>query len=309
MSGADEPGADKTGAEAGPGPLSWEVICAEAVDRLAARGFAAAPREVDWILEVVAGIAPGDRSGRAELATSRRLARFDAMVERRLGGEPLQYVLGSWSFRQLDLMVDRRVLIPRPETEVVAGLALAEIDRVVQAVGADRDRRVPVVDLGTGSGAIGLALAYERPTVDVWLTDNSAESLAVARANLAGIGRPAVRVQVAEGDWFDALPDELAGAVGVVVSNPPYVAAGEDLPAEVRDWEPPAALVSGPSGMECFEAIVGPARRWLRPGGALVVEHAPHQAEALAQLARRAGFSDVGVHPDLSGRPRALVAR
>ncbi len=143
----------------------------------------------------------------------------DEMVARRAKGEPLQYVLGRWGFRTLDLMVDRRVLIPRPETEVVAGLAIDALP--TSGV---------LVDLGTGSGAIALSAAAERwPDVEVWATDASAEALAVARANLAGLGRRGAVVRLVEGDWFVALPHELRGHVDVLVSNPPYVAATDPL--------------------------------------------------------------------------------
>jgi release factor glutamine methyltransferase len=224
------------------------------------------------------------------------------MVARRVAGEPLQYVLGEWAFRTLDVMVDRRVLIPRPETEIVAGHAIAELDRV----GADDP---VVVDLGTGSGVIGLAIAVERPRTRVWLADISTDALAVARANLAGIGRAATNVTIAEGSWFDALPTTLQGQLHVVVSNPPYIAADEDLPASVREWEPSGALVSGPSGREALDELVDEAGRWLVAGGALVLELAPAQAHEVAAQARAQGYVDVEVHPDLTGRDRVVVAR
>jgi release factor glutamine methyltransferase len=238
------------------------------------------------------------------------------MVERRRTGEPLQYVLGSWQFRGIDVMVDRRVLIPRPETEVVAQVAIDEL----VARGARLGRTDPwaagitefaVADLGTGSGAIALALAAELPDAAVWATDVSEDALAVARANLSSIGTAATRVRVVEGRWFDALPIELRGGLRLVVSNPPYVTAAEhpELPADVREHEPYGALVSGESGLEDLAHLVTNAGEWLEPGGALVLELAPHQADPMAARARDAGFADVEVRPDLSGRPRALVAR
>ena len=222
------------------------------------------------------------------------------MLARREQGEPLQYVVGRWGFRRLDLFVDRRVLIPRPETEVVVEEALVEARRL----GART-----AVDLGTGSGAIALSLAVEDVELRVWATDASADAVAVARANTAGLGRPGGRVTVVEGSWFDPLPDELRGVVDLVVSNPPYVAADEELPAEVADWEPAAALVAGPTGLEAVEAITAEAPVWLGRPGALVVEIAPHQAPDAAALARRSGFTDVEIRPDLTGRDRVLVAR
>jgi release factor glutamine methyltransferase len=229
--------------------------------------------------------------------TERAVAHFDAMVARRAMGEPLQYVVGAWGFRTLDLLVDARVLIPRPETESV-------VQAAIDAVGARRP--LTAVDLGTGSGAIALSLAVELGA-EVWATDESADALAVARANVAGRGVTTLRL--CEGDWYGALPSDLRGRVDLIVSNPPYVAAGDELPAVVRDWEPVDALVAGPTGLEDIERIVRDAPAWLARRGVLVVELAPHQADAVAQLARDAGFHTVDVRPDLAGRPRALVAR
>lgn len=243
--------------------------------------------------------------------TKREIAHFDRMLDRRAAGEPLQYVLGSWAFRHLDLFLDRRVLIPRPETEIVAEVALRELDRAVAArraaEGADTVGRA--LDLGTGSGAIALSIAAERGGVEVWATDASADALDIARANLVGIGRHASRVRLAHGDWFDALDDALAGTFDLVVSNPPYVAADEELPALVRDWEPASALVPGPTGLEAYEVIVPGARRWLRAHGALVLEIGAAQAGALRALGERHGYAHVEVHRDLAGRDRAVVLR
>jgi release factor glutamine methyltransferase len=155
---------------------------------------------------------------------------------------------------------------------------------------------------------IALSLAVERPRLSVWATDASADALDVARANLAGIGRAAARVRLEHGDWFDALPRELAGTIDVVVANPPYVAADDPLPAEVSDWEPGDALVSGPSGLEAVERILASAPSWLQPSGAIVLEIGDHQDEPARELAAQ-HFASVDVRPDLTGRPRALVAR
>ena len=227
---------------------------------------------------------------------------FDEMVARRSRGEPLQYVLGQWSFRTLELRVDDRVLIPRPETETVVDVAIGELAALAL------DRSPVIADLGTGSGAIALSIAVEVPGAQVYATDRSGDALAVARANLAGVGgHAATRVQMFEGSWFDALPSGVA--FDLIVSNPPYVAVSDDLPREVADWEPTGALIAGPDGTEAVFAIVDAAPPWLSTPGVLVVEIAPHQAEAVAARARAAGFADVRVAPDLTGRPRALVAR
>ena len=182
------------------------------------------------------------------------------------------------------------------------------------SIGSRPSRRGPprtlvVVDLGTGSGAIGLSIAAERQAVDVWLTDRSDDALAVARANLAGLGRAGTRVRVSQGSWFDALPAELEGAVDLLVSNPPYVASDDDLPEVVRAWEPSTALFAGPDGLDDIRALISGAPRWLHDGGALVLELAPSQAPTATALAVDAGFADVTVEPDLSGRLRCLVAR
>jgi release factor glutamine methyltransferase len=243
-------------------------------------------------------------AGLDEPVTTRALAFFDSMVERRALGEPLQYVIGAWGFRSLDLYVDRRVLIPRPETEQVVEVALAEM-RMLRS----EPKRPLVIDLGTGSGAIALSIAVEVPTAQVWATDRSADALAVARANLAGIGRAGARVRLEEGSWFEALPKLVQGRVDLVVSNPPYVADSEVLPEEVADWEPTGALFSGPTGLESVTEILDAAPAWLARPGVCVIEIAPHQADAAVRLAYDAGFSDVDIRPDLAGRPRALVAR
>ena len=227
--------------------------------------------------------------------------RFRAMAERRLAGEPLQYVLGRWGFRRLDLLVDRRVLIPRPETEWV----------VEQALGClPADGEVVVVDLGTGSGAIGLSIADERwPRARVVLTDVSSDAIAVARANLAGLGRRGTRVELHEGSWWDAVPSDLRGEVDLVVSNPPYVAPADPLPSEVADWEPTSALVPGPTGLEAIEEVLAGAADWLRPGGWVVVEVGETQAAAVLALAAAGGLVDAETRPDLTGRDRMVLAR
>jgi release factor glutamine methyltransferase len=245
--------------------------------------------------------------GLDELATQRGVHFFDLMLERRMQGEPLQYVLGSWGFRYLDLLVDSRVLIPRPETESVVEFALAELDAMRSAA---EGRSLVAVDLGTGSGAIGLSLAFERERVDVWLTDVSDAALAVARANLAGLGRAGTRVTIATaGEWFAALPMDLRGSIDLIISNPPYVAEGDELPAVVRDWEPASALFAGPDGLDDLRVIVAEAPEWLAPAGSLIVELAPDQARAFAALGRDVGFDGVEIRKDLTGRDRAVICR
>lgn len=240
-----------------------------------------------------------------EAATERTVAHLDAMLARLRGGEPLQYVLGHWSFRRLDLLVDRRVLIPRPETEVVAGVAI-DLARTLP-------RPVRCVDLGTGSGAIGLSLLAELPrgSAEVWLTDLSADALDVARANAAGLGVAGGGARFAQGRWFGALPDELRGTLGVVVSNPPYVATDDpELDSSVRDWEPPMALFGGGAdGSAELAEISAAAVQWLCGGGWLVLEIGARQGVVARELMLRAGFEQVEVRPDPAGLDRIAIGQ
>lgn len=296
---------------------TWRELRDEAAARLESVGGDAAGAEARWIVMEASGATPEEWFElEAEPVTVLAAHRVDTMIERRLAGEPLQYVLGSWSFLGLDLMVDRRVLIPRPETELVAQVAIDELVRLGARTGKSDPwaaglTTYSVADLGTGSGALALALVTALPDAAVWATDTSADALAVARANVASLGSPAARVRLVEGDWFDALPIELHGELRLVVSNPPYIAAHEvdALPTEVIAHEPVDALVSGATGLECLERIIGDAVAWLEPEGVLVCEIAPHQADVVITLALDAGFGHAEVRRDLAARDRVLTAR
>ncbi len=278
--------------------MTWRVLwqqLADEVGRPPAR----------WLCETASGcdgaefLAELDRP-----ATARMVAHLDSMVVRLRAGEPLQYVLGRWGFRRLDLMVDRRVLIPRPETEEVVETAVRLM--------ADRAGVLRAADLGCGSGAIGLSLAAELPVdrTEVWLTDASTDALDVARANAAGLGRAAVNVRFAAGSWYDALPADLAGGFDLLVSNPPYVAdEAADLEAIVRDHEPALALFGGPDGLDALRVVVAGAPHWLRPGGWLVCEIGSSQAAAVRALAGDAGLGEVEIRADAAGLDRIAVAR
>ena len=290
------------------GTVSWSELATEATGRLAACGVDRPEHEATLICQQASGFDPTEwlTSG-SELATVRGVAAFDRMLLRREKGEPLQYVLGAWGFRTLDVMVDHRTLIPRPETEQVAQAALDEL-ATLRTV---HPTPLTAADLGTGSGVIALSLLVESRVgeLSMWATDVSEEVVAVARANLTGVGRKAAHMRIAVGSWFEALPDELAGELALVVSNPPYVAESDPLPAEVSDWEPRLALVPGPTGLEAIEHIVREAPRWLTTPGSLVVEIGETQGAAATELADTAGFATATVLCDLAGRDRILVAR
>jgi release factor glutamine methyltransferase len=241
---------------------------------------------------------PTAHRDRALLPTELQAVR--AAARRYQQGQPLQYAIGYATFRHLDLAVDQRVLIPRPETELLVDTVLA----------AQRGGKGTVVDVGTGSGAIALALAAEGGFEEVIGIDVSSDALAVARANLAAI--PADRrdrVTFLEGD----LLAPVAGRhVEAVVSNPPYISPAEldSLPRLVRDWEPHLALFAADDGMAAIRALVPQAAAVLRPGGLLALEVDARRAHLAAEaVSADARFTDVEQRPDLTGRPRFVVAR
>jgi release factor glutamine methyltransferase len=221
-------------------------------------------------------------------------AAFDANIVRREQREPLAYILGEWGFRRLTLKTDRRALIPRPETEIVVERALEHIR------GLDEPK---VLDVGTGTGAIALAIADEVPTALVTALDVSHDALALARENLDLTGING-RVRLVEHDLTSGLGD---AEFDLVVSNPPYVEPDElpGLQPEVRDWEPHIALVA--SG--ATEKLAHAATEALRPGGWLVLETAANAGERVERLLSEIGFHDVTITPDLAGRDRVAEGR
>ena len=275
--------------------LTLRELWANTTDVLAAR------HEARWLCEVATSLDGAEFDAALDdPVTERMVGHLDSMVARYRAGEPLQYVLGRWGFRHLDLAIDRRVLIPRPETELVAEVALELAGRV-------ESPRL-VADLGTGSGAIGLSLAVELPLdgTEVWITDSNADALAVARSNLAGIGPAARNVLAAEGDWFDALPVDRR--FDVIVSNPPYVAdRAPELDASVRDWEPERALLAGPDGLDDLRIIIDRAPDHLTGEGWLVLEIGADQGGAVRSLMEVTGYRDVQITRDFSGHDRIAI--
>lgn len=221
--------------------------------------------------------------------------RTAALIRLRQTGVPLQYLEGFVEFGPVRLAVDHRALIPRPETEQLWELVTRLVPASLPSV---------IVDLGTGSGALALALAHSYPQAEVVATDISPRALDLARENVSINRWAGGRVEMREGDLFEALPSCLRGEVDVLVSNPPYVAEAEwpHLPAEVRA-EPHAALVAGPRGTEILERVAADVSEWLRPSGTVAVEIGETQA-AEVQEAFRAGGIDARIHHDLAGRPR-----
>jgi release factor glutamine methyltransferase len=255
-------------------------------------------REATWICEHAAAQGVEGVAQRAR-----------GLAQRRAQGEPLQYVLGTWPFRDLELEVGSEALIPRPETEQVVEIAL----------GRWREHRpgqgdVVLVDLGTGSGAIGLSMAHElaaESPVTLWLTDRSRDALGLARRNAE---RLKIEASFGEGSWFEALDDGLIGGVHLLVVNPPYV------PIELVDrldpvlaHEPPEALYAergtqGAPGFSDVESVLRGAPRWLAPGGIIVLEMGENQVEVAVELAWELGFVDVRGFCDLAAKPRGVVA-
>ncbi|CAN4280453.1 peptide chain release factor N(5)-glutamine methyltransferase [Pseudoxanthomonas sp. LjRoot125] len=223
-------------------------------------------------------------------------AAFEALLARRVAGEPVAYLVGHRGFWTLDLQVSPATLIPRPETERLVELALERLPA---------DRPLRIADLGTGTGAIALSLASERPQAQVVATDFSADALAVARAN--GVSNAIANVEFRHGSWWAPLQGE---RFHLVASNPPYIAEGDaHLAQGDLRFEPPTALSSGADGLEAIREIVGDASTHLMPGGWLLLEHGWDQGAAIRALMTAAGFFDVATETDLEQRDRVTLGR
>ena len=230
------------------------------------------------------------------------LDRYRPLLKRRAKREPLQYILGRAAFRELDLEVDGRVLIPRPETEIL-------LDEVLEWAGVHAGTQARGLDLGTGSGAIALSLVLEGPFELVVATDNSKAALEVARRNAEVTGL-SEKLDFRLGSYFEPISE--AEVFDLVVSNPPYVAEGEapSLPPEVREWEPGAALFAGPDGLAALRVIVAGAAPRLRQGGLLALEVGLGQAGPVVAMLEETGeYVDSCVRRDLTGRERIVLSR
>lgn len=265
---------------------------------LTAAGVPSPSVDAEWLMRHATGWS------RAQLLTRDRepfppqaLETVQSLAQRRARREPLQLILGTVGFRYLELDVRAGVFIPRPETEVLAGEAIARLP----AGGV-------VVEPCTGTGAIACAVAAEADPATVVATDASPAAVALARDNAA---RCAVDVTVRQGDLLDPVDLRLRGRVDVLVANPPYVAIGEvaDLEPEVARWDPHGALVAGPTGHEVSDRLIAAARQWLAPAGWLLLEVAETRAPAVAARATAAGLVDARVARDLAGRDRIVAAR
>lgn len=221
-------------------------------------------------------------------------AEFDALLKRRLAGEPIAYILGEREFYGLNFRVTPAVLIPRPETELLVALALERLPK-----------QGHMLDLGTGSGAIALAIAHTRPDAEVWASDVSAEALAVARENSQNMGLQ--NVHCIESDWFLDIP---AKYYDLIVSNPPYIASG-DPHLEQGDlrFEPSGALASGRDGLDDIRHLITAAHEHLKPGAWLLFEHGYDQAERVRGLLSDTGYAEVFSANDLAGVTRVSGGR
>jgi release factor glutamine methyltransferase len=277
-------------------------LLADAARRLAEAGVESPRVDAELLLGHVLGRSRGALLTLAEVADD-DADRFAGLVAQRADRVPLQHLTGRAPFRYLELAVGPGVFVPRPETEQLAGWAVERLAGTSAPV---------VVDLGSGSGALALSIAHERPGARVTAVERDPGAIEWTRHNAAARSAAGdTPVTVLQGDMTDpALLRDLDDAVDLVVSNPPYVPDGATVPREVADHDPPLALWGGPDGLDVVRGLLGTAARLLRPGGWLGIEHADQQGSALPALVRaHGGFTDVEDHADLAGRPRFTTAR
>ena len=230
------------------------------------------------------------------------LEEWRTLESKRLHGEPVAYLVGKRGFHNIELQVAPGVLIPRPETELLVDIALQEIKRIENFT-----RNPKILDLGTGSGAIALAIANDAPHAQVVTTDQSAEALAIAKLNAKSLGLEN-RIEFAQGSWYEAIKE--GDIFDIIVSNPPYIPAQDPhlIEGDLR-FEPVDALTDYSTGLSGLEAIILGAKNHLKPIGLLAVEHGFDQSAAVVNLMKTAGLSDIQTHQDLSGHHRVVSAR
>lgn len=282
-------------------PPTRHALLQEAVERLAAAKREHPRRNAEWMLCEVLGCSRAMLYAHAdEKVEPDQAARFGRMVERRMRGEPVQYIVGHTDFYGLQIHVTPDVLIPRPETEEVVTAALEVIARV---------ERPRVLDAGTGSGCIALAIKQEHPDAEVWACDVHPKVLSVAKANADHLGLKVnyLASDILAPEAHDAWPN----ALDVLVSNPPYVPETErgTLAEEVHDFEPHAALFTGPDPLAFYRALARHGSFALREQGHLVLETHMDYAQSVAELLKVQGYTQVHVQRDLSGRDRIVTAR
>ncbi|MGH7181079.1 MAG: peptide chain release factor N(5)-glutamine methyltransferase [Nitrospiraceae bacterium] len=284
------------------GQVTVGEVIAEARQMLEQAGIESVSQEAFWIVEHVLRL-PAHHviANRDRLLSHTELLAARGLIRRRVGHEPLQYILGTQEFCGLEFAVNQAVLIPRPETELL-------VEYVVQRIPVER--QATIIDIGTGSGCIAVALARLRPRARVIATDLSGPSLHVARQNAA---RHAVceRITWLEGDALSPLVNQrLEGAIDVIVSNPPYIAEDDwgVLQPEVRQFEPRGALVAGPQGTELHERLLRESGRYLVPGGALIMEIGAGQARAMRRIVDQTpGYRFHRLVYDAAGLERVVI--
>lgn len=233
------------------------------------------------------------------LLSSVAMDAWKTLEARRIEGEPIAYILGKKGFHNIELLVAPGVLIPRPETELLVDIALAEI--------SNRSGQIKILDLGTGSGAIALAVASAASQSSVTATDQSPDALAIATLNAQSLSLTE-RVQFRRGSWYQALDSQTL--FDVILSNPPYITTQDPhLSQGDLRFEPSSALTDYGNGLSCLEIIISQADQYLKPGGLIAVEHGFDQSDAVVQLMNNAGFNEIEVHLDLSGHTRAVSGR
>ena len=287
--------------DSAPAPARVSELVRDAAERLARAGVADPQVDAELLAAHVAGVPRGAVQAaaiRGDEWDAASAAALDALVERRAAREPLQHLTGRAPFRHLELAVGPGVFVPRPETEMVAQLA-------IDALRAAASPSPVAVDLGTGSGAIALALATEVPHGRVYAAENSVDAFAWTTQNFARIG--AGNAHLTFIDLADAFPD-LDGTVSVVVSNPPYVPdAAIPRDPEVRLFDPPAALYGGADGLDVVRVVSRVALRLAHPGGTVVIEHGEWQGEQIRAILAADGWRAPATHPDLTMRDRATT--